>query len=276
MVCEHAISRSVRDSAALLDIETAGGSPSFVQGSFLQEVGAAPGRLRIGLLLAPFNGAPLHADCRAAAEDAAQLCEALGHRVEPARVQIDPELLASATGTVIAGHVAHLVAARARELGRGFREDELEPITRGLVELARRYSAADYVRALGELHELGRALERSSTDCDVLLTPTMAAPPPALGVLSLSNPDFAGFRSALAQSLGFTQLLNAAGVPAMSVPLHWNAEGLPIGVQFAGRFGGEALLLRLAAQLEQARPWAHRRPAPPADGRPPLAGAAAP
>jgi amidase len=264
MICEHAITRSVRDSAALLDAVSGAppGAPSWApppQQPFLAEVGAQPGALRIGLVLHSFNGAPVHPDCLAAAQDAAALCESLGHRVEELRIELDPERLANACGVVIAGQIARLVAARAGELGRAPREDELEPVTRALLALAARHSAADYVRALGELRELERGFERCWDGADALLSPTMAAPPPPLGVLSLSNFDFAQFRSALDASVGFTQLLNAVGVPAMSVPLFWNAQGLPIGAQFAAPLGGEALLLRLAAQLEQARPWALRR-----------------
>ena len=127
-------------------------------------------------------------------------------------------------------------------------------------ELGRKNGAADYARAIGVVHRAGRAVGRFFTQWDALLTPTMCTPPHRLGVLSLSSRDTGAYREALIGSIAFTAPFNGSGNPAMSVPLHWARDGLPIGVQFVGPFGGEAILFRLAGQLERARPWAQKRP----------------
>jgi len=137
--------------------------------------------------------------------------------------------------------------------------DDVEPGTWALVRMASELRAVDYAGALKVLHRTGRELAQFLVQYDALLTPTMATPPPRIGVLSLSNPDATEQRRVLMEAIGYTQLANIAGTPAMSVPLWWNTAGLPIGVQFIGRHHDEATLFRLAAQLEQARPWFARR-----------------
>ena len=264
----HAVTRSVRDSAALLDAThgTDLGAPYFAPPParpFLAEVGAHPGRLRVALQTASFNGAPVHADCRAALEGAAKLLEALGHDVEDAPLEIDPEVMGRATGTIISSNVRAIVLDRAEALGRGLRGADLEPITRMMIDGAATRSAEDYVRALRVIHGLTRKVERFLQDYDLILSPTMATPPLPLGVLSLSNPDMAAYGREIRGTIGYTQLFNASGHPAASIPLHASDAGLPIGVQVAARFGDEATLFRVAAQLEEERPWFDRRPAPP-------------
>jgi amidase/6-aminohexanoate-cyclic-dimer hydrolase len=260
----HAVSRSVRDSAALLDA-TAGpdtGAPYWAEPPsrpFAEEVGADPGRLRIALQTGAFNGAPVHPDCQAAVEDAAKLCESLGHHVEEAQLPIDSEALARATGIIISASVAATVEDRATALGRLATPDDVEPVTWGMAERAKESSAADYVRAIQAVHATGRQVARFLQDYDIILSPTMAIPPAKLGVLSLENTS-PSLMEALRAATGFTSLFNASGNPAMSVPLAWNGDGLPIGIQFAGRYGDEATLLRLGAQLDAARPWFDRRP----------------
>ena len=138
--------------------------------------------------------------------------------------------------------------------------------TNAALQLAKRVGrkpreAADYARAIRTIHAIGRQVSGFLERFDALLTPTMATPPLPLGRLSLSRGDLPGLLADLARTVGFTQLFNASGHPAMSVPLFWNGAGVPVGVQFAGRFGDEATLFRLAAQLESARPWVARRPA---------------
>ena len=265
MSTSHVVSRSVRDSAAVLDA-TQGpdlGAPYQCpppERPFLDEVGRPPGRLRIAVQIAPWNGAETHADCVAAAEDAARLCTELGHRVEKATLEIERESLREATGLIIAASTYYTLAARARALGRELREDDVEPATWAMVGTAKGADAAAYVAATRAMHRVGRLVARFFEDYDVLLTPTMATPPVRLGILSLSNPDRRAYLENLMRTTGFTGLFNVSGSPAMSVPLAWNDAGLPIGIQFASRFGDEASLIRLAAQLEQARPWAGRRP----------------
>jgi Asp-tRNA(Asn)/Glu-tRNA(Gln) amidotransferase A subunit family amidase len=261
----HAVSRSVRDTAVLLDATCgpAVGDPYMAPapaGPFQAEVGRAPGRLRIAVQSVTFAGAELHPDCKAAVEDAAGLCRELGHEVRDVRVDLAGEALPAASLAVIGTCVRTAVEDRLRLLGRALAADDLEPNTALLVEMARQVTAADYVRATRELHHAGRRVAAFFESADLLLTPTMPDPPRRLGELSLSNPDVVGFQSNVQRSIAFTSLFNASGTPAVSLPLFWTAAEVPIGVQFAGRFGDEATLLRLAGQLEQARPWFARRP----------------
>ena len=261
----HAVSRSVRDNAALLDA-TAGpdlGAPYWApppERPYLEEVGRPAGRLRIAFQSRSFNGVETHPECTAAVEEASRLCAELGHEVEETSLSIDTETFRQATGTIIAANLRANVEDRAATLGRDFGADDLEPVTYVTVVGAAETGAAEYARAIRVIHGVGRQVAGFLERYDVLLTPTMATPPLPLGVLSLSNPDLGEFLGNLLKTIAFTQLFNASGNPAMSVPLAWNAAGLPIGVQFAGRFGDEATLFRLAAQLEQARPWFDRLP----------------
>jgi len=269
---DHAITRSVRDSAALLDA-TCGpdlGDPYWAPPParpFLAEVGAPPGCLRVAATTRAWCGLPVHPECAKAVEEAARLLEALGHHVEEARPEWDERARLRASRLVVAAHARALLEQRAEALGRPLAEGDVERLTWATAELGRQRSAADLARAIGALHRMGRALAAFFARWDVLLTPTMCQPPLPLGVLSLSNPDGDAFDEALLGTIAFTSPMNSSGNPAMSVPLHWSADGLPIGVQLAAAFGGEATLFRLAAQLEAARPWAHRRP-PPGDGAP--------
>jgi Asp-tRNA(Asn)/Glu-tRNA(Gln) amidotransferase A subunit family amidase len=267
MSCVHAVTRSVRDSAALLDA-TAGadlGAPYAAPPPlrpWVAEVGAPPGRLRIALNTETWNEAATHPDCAAAAEDAAKLCESLGHHVERARfAPSSVEELRKAALTVVAANIRWAIEEGARKLAREPKQDDVEPNTWFIGALAKGLGAVDYAGAVKVLHRTGRELAQFLTKYDAILSPTMGTPPPKLGVLSLSNPDVATHTRVLLEATGYTQLANTAGTPAMSVPLHWNAAGLPIGVQFIGRHNDEATLFRLAAQLEQARPWFGRRPA---------------
>ena len=265
----HAVTRSVRDSAALLDVGQgpAPGDPYWApppERRYIEEVVEAaerePAPLRIALQTESFNGAPVHPDCVAAARDAAALCEGLGHHLEEQRLQVDAEAVGEATRVIIAANLRAAVEDRARGLGREPEPGDLEPATWAMFSLAASADAAQYARSLKVIHGVSRQVESFLEDVDVLLTPTMGIPPARLGELSLSNTDLVALLGRLTASTAFTQLFNVSGNPAMSVPLHWNAAGLPIGAQFAGRFGDEATLFRLATQLERARPWFDRRP----------------
>ncbi len=265
MSCVHAVSRSVRDSAALLDATCGAdlGAPYAAQPparAFLAEVGAPPGQLRIALQTRTWNGAETHPDCALAARDAAKLCESLGHVVEEAPFSIDADALRIATLTIISADIAAKLEDRAAALGHASAEGAVEKGTWLLSQLVKSRDPAAHLRAVRGIHRVGRELARFLLDYDVVLSPTMGLPPPALGVLSLSADDMQRQTATLMQAVGYTQLANAAGNPAMSVPLFWNGEGLPIGVQFMGRMNDEATLFRLAAQLEAIRPWFERRP----------------
>ncbi|MGQ0590095.1 MAG: amidase, partial [Sphingosinicella sp.] len=265
LVVEHAVTRSVRDSAALLDA-TAGpdlGAPYWAPppaGTFREEVGAPPGRLRIAAVTAAPTGSAIHADCVTAVRDAAELCASLGHRVDEATLPVSGEMITDCFVTVWTTGVAWTVDAMARATGRTVTPETVEPLTWALAEAGRQRSGPDYLAAVQGLQMIGRAVAMFMQDWDVLLTPVVAEPPPPLGTFD-ATPDnpLAGFLRA-AEYVPFTPLANATGQPAMSVPLTWNSAGLPVGAHFIGRFGDEATLFRLAAQLETARPWADRRP----------------
>ena len=262
---EHVVSRSVRDSAAALDA-TAGpavGDPYFApppSRPFLEEVGAAPGRLRIALATEAFGGSPVDRDCIAAAEAAAALCEELGHYVERAAPAYDVDGLDETYNRVFAINAAANIRLRASALGLTLDPAGFERVTWRMIEIADRSNAADYVQMLNRLHAISRRIQAFFQTYDVLLTPTLAEPPVPLGVLDMMSEDTAAYTARLWRYTPFTYPFNVTGQPAMSVPLAWNDAGLPIGVQFVGRYGDEAGLFRLAGQLEQARPWADRLP----------------
>jgi amidase len=266
LVVEHAVTRSVRDSAALLDV-TAGADPGAPYWAppparpFREEVGTPPGRLRIAVVTSAPTGVPIHPDCVAAVRDAAALCAELGHHVEDATLPVSGEVLTECFVTVWTTGVAWTVDAMARATGRSVTRESVEPLTWALAEAGRQRSGADYLAAIQGLQMISRAVALFMQAWDVVLTPVVAEPPPPLGTFdaTLDNP-LAGFLRA-AEYVPFTPLANATGQPAMSVPLSWNAAGLPVGAHFVGRFGDEATLFRLAAQLEAARPWAGRVPA---------------
>jgi Asp-tRNA(Asn)/Glu-tRNA(Gln) amidotransferase A subunit family amidase len=265
MSAVHAVSRSVRDNAALLDA-TAGpdlGAPYAAQPAarpFLDEVSTPPGKLRIAIQTRAWNGVEVDSDCLSALTDAVDLCKQLGHEVVEAPFEIDAQVMAPATLTIISANTRALMEERAAVLGRPLREDDVEPGTWALSLIASQRGAMDYVAALKTIHAAGRALARHLESFDAIVSPTMATAPLPLGVLSLSNPNSGEQTPALLKTVGFTQLANATGNPAMSVPLFWNDAGLPIGIQFVGRMNDESTLFRLAGQLESARPWFDRFP----------------
>jgi amidase len=190
----------------------------------------------------------------AAVEDAANLCADLGHTVVEAKPMLDGQQVVEGFTTVwTAGLAATLKMI-------GAQKDQVEHITWALNEIGSRYSAADYILALQTIQRLSRDIARFFEDYEVLLTPTLAQPPVPLGAFdSPADNPLQGYQRA-AEFIPFTPICNLTGQPAMSVPLFWNAENLPVGAHFIGRFGDEATLFRLAAQLETARPWADRRP----------------
>ena len=266
---EHVVSRSVRDSAAALDA-TAGpapGDPYFAAPParpFLAEVVAPPDRLRIALTTKAFGGAPAHPDCVAATEAAARLCEELGHIVEEAAPAFDVEGLDANYNLIFAVGATANIQLRARAIGKELNPEAFERVTWAMVEMGRSISAPDYVMMVNRLHGISREIAAFFETYDALLTPSLAEPPVELGVLDMMSDDLAAYTERLWRFTPFTYPFNVTGQPAMSVPLSWNAAGLPIGVHFVGRYGDEATLFRLAAQLEQARPWADRRPPEPA------------
>ncbi len=258
------ISRSVRDSAALLDVlqGPAPGDPYGAPtpaGPFLSEVGKSPGALKIAMTDQPFSGTEKNALLSANVEDAARLCETLGHEIVPFSLEIDGEAFTNAVITIINVHTAALVDWLEDLHGRKAGPDDLETCTLVFAEMGRATTAVQFQNAIESLHELGRKIGRLYTEVDVIVSPTQGIETPKLGVLDMMQPA-ENYMKPIARSVGYTAFYNALGNPAMSVPLHWSPDGLPQGTQFAAAYGNDALLFRLAAQLEEARPWAGKRP----------------
>jgi amidase len=265
LIHEHIVSRSVRDTAAMLDV-TAGpdlGDPYSAPPappSFLAASEVAPKGLRIAVTRTLLDGRPLHADCLAAVDAAAALCVALGHHVEEARPPITPEALIMPFFAVWSAGLAMQVDALIARHGGSADLDHLEGLTFGLYQMGQQVSGAQYMAALAAFQQNARAIAAWHRPYDMWLTPTLGGPPMPLGTMDfdLTNPMEA--YAPVLDYTPFTAVQNSNGNPAISLPLHWNGEGLPIGVQFAGRFGDDAGLLALATQLEAAAPWSHRRP----------------
>jgi amidase len=264
---EHVVSRSVRDTAAILDV-VSGYVPGDVytapppQRPFAAELATAPRQLRIGLMVEAPTGVAVAPDCVAAAEHAARLLESLGHAVERSHPDAitDPRML-QAIVTIIACSTTRALELWSEKTGRTIGAGDVEPLTWALAEMGRAVPVANYIREVEVTHSQARRLARWWEDgFDLLLSPTAAEPPPLLGEFAPTETDpLAGFRRA-APFGTFTSTFNATGQPAMSLPLYWNGAGLPIGVQLVAPFGGENLLIRIAAQLESAAPWGERKP----------------
>jgi amidase len=268
LVCEHVLTRSVRDSAAILDA-VAGpmpGDPYFAappRRPFVEEVGADPGKLRVGFFTeAPAGTTDTHPDCIAAVEDVARLLESLGHTVVASAPKGigDPEYIGqflTLWGSGQAWNLDHW----SRRTGTPIRREDVEPLTWALAEMGKTYHGGQFLQAVEWLQRGARRMgEWFAGGFDLLLSPTIAEPPPPLGefLQPPDNPLQAIFRAA--SIVPFTPLYNATGQPAVSVPLCWNAQGLPIGVQLAAPYAREDVLFRISSQLEEARPWRHRVP----------------
>ena len=264
--CEHALTRTVRDSAALLDA-TSGpdlGDPYQAPPRgrpFLAEVGADPGRLRIGFSATTPEGVPPHPDCVAALDDAVALCAALGHEVMPMDLPgLTPEV-GAAIGTVFVAATDWIMKYWTRRLGRPPADGELEPLTAAFWEQGRSLSPGDYLLAIEECQRFSRVVARFLTGVDVWMTPTLSTPPAHIGEITSTPEQPMRALEVGGRTVAYAGVVaNITGNPAMSVPLYWNAEGLPVGVHVLGRYGDEATLFRLAGQLESARPWVDRVP----------------
>ena len=267
LTVELCVSRSVRDTAALLDAVHGPAVGDTVVAPaptrrYLDEVGADPGRLRIGILVHdPLTGDMAKPECIAAAEAAAKLLESLGHTVEQAypKALDDPGIVGQFTA-LWAGGLSAALAGWEAALGQPITEADLEPLTWGLLQMGRATSTADYVGAIAALTAKSRAVAQWWADgFDLLLTPTLAEPPAPLGTFDTPDEPILGFMRA-AQFTPFTPSFNITGQPAISLPTATSADGLPIGTHLVAAFGREDVLLRVAAQVEAAAPWADRHP----------------
>ena len=263
---DGALARTVRDAAGVLDVISGPmpGDPYFappLARPLADEVGADPGRLRIGFLDRPGGGAYLdHPECRAAVATAARLLESLGHYVTESApaAMFDPEFL---------GHFSAIIAADSESLfryfesllGRPIGTDEIEPRNAAYRHIGTSLSAVDYLGSRAWMERWSRRMaDWWANSHDLLLTPTVGAPPPELGWFTADGPQAEGGR--VVSFIPYTAQFNMTGQPAVSLPLHWTADGLPVGVQLVAAYGREDLLIRVASQLEQAAPWSDRRP----------------
>jgi amidase/6-aminohexanoate-cyclic-dimer hydrolase len=262
----HAVTHSVRDSAALLDATSgpAPGDPYWApprKRPFVEEVGADPGRLRIALNVEHPAGGKVSSETRGAAEVAAKLLEGLGHHVEPAAPALDFEAALRAIRTIIAANLAAAIGYRLASLGRKkLAPGDVENITALWAEEGRRLTAADYAGAITTVHGIGRRFGAFFQHHDVLLSPVVAGPPVPLGTFDMMSKDLDAYFAKLFDYVCFTGQFNFSGGPAASVPFHWTTEGLPVGVHIGADLGNEAVLFRLASQIEAVRPWRDRRP----------------
>lgn len=286
LACSHALSLTVRDCAALLDA-VAGpdtGAPYYAtppSRPFLAEVDADPGRLRIAYTARPFVPATVHQDCLKGLEETVRLCRDLGHEVEEGTPQIDGPAFQRAFATMVCGATMAFIRTYEASLKRKATSRDFETGTWLIALLAKHCHADEYARAIDSLKLTGCQVGAFFQKYDVLLTPTLAAPPLVTGALSPKGMQLTAEKvmarlnaGLMFKTLGgmdamagkvfsftpFTPLFNATGQPATSVPLHWTEAGLPIGMQFVGRFGDEATLFRLTGQLEKAKPWIGRVP----------------
>ncbi|MBI3529046.1 MAG: amidase [Betaproteobacteria bacterium] len=262
---EHAVTLSIRDSAALLDA-TRGAGPGdpyvapLPAGSYLKEAGTNPGKLKIAWTAAAPNGAKVDPECLRLLAKTVKLCADLGHHVEERDPEIDraavvPTFLTLASANTVVNLAGHPTA------GRPAREGEVERITWLTAKMGENISAPDYVRATQTAHRLGRQMAAFHADWDVLLTPGLSSPAAKLGWLDMMMNDVNEYWHRVFTFSPFTVWFNLTGQPGLMLPLDQSAGGLPLAVQLVGRFGDEATLIRLGAQLEAARPWFDRKPA---------------
>lgn len=269
----HAVSRSVRDSAALMDATHGRETGSrYVaptpERPFLQEVQRDPGPLRIAVWPVAPNGTRPDSDAEAGLGATVRLLQDLGHLVEEADPHLDGDALGKAMLMIVSAHSAALADAREATLGRKLTKDELEPVTWRFVELGRTVPMAELVRTDHAFIHAAVRFEAWMDEgrFDAVLMPTLARAPERLGVLSLDPPDIDAYGEAINSYAPWCALFNQIGAPAMSVPLHWTEDGLPLGMMFGARHGAEGLLFSLAGQLERAAPWFDRRPPVNVDG----------
>ena len=262
---DHVVSISVRDTAAALDA-TAGciqGDPYWAPDpppSFLAAMAQKPKRLRVAYSTKKLDGQPLHPDCVSAVKQAAKVCESLGHVVEEAMPDLNQTALIPAFMVFWAANLAAGIDYVAKLTGQTPSADKFEGLTWGLYEAGKRISASEYLHAKALMQHAPRNAAKFHETYDVWLSSTLGSPPVKLGTFDMDERDPQKSFAPLIDYVPFTAMQNVTGQPAINVPLYWNDEALPIGAHFVGRYGDETTLLQLAHQLEQAAPWAHRRP----------------
>jgi amidase len=254
----------VRDSAAMLDAISGPELSSSYRAPpperpFADEIKRDPGRLRIAFTDKSPYGESIDPEISAAVGDAAALLDGLGHHVEQRapRLPADP---AAVMSVIVAVNTSLNVRQAEQRFGREMTQSDFELLTLASAHNGRNASATDYVAAELDAFKISKALAEFLSTCDVFLSPTLCAPPLRLGELDTMSQDLSHIAPVLRRYMPGTAMFNMSGQPAMSVPLAWNSAGLPLGMMFAAHVGDEATLFRLAAQLEQARPWKDKLP----------------
>ncbi|HEX5997633.1 MAG TPA: amidase [Jiangellales bacterium] len=262
---DGAVTRSVRDAAGVLDVISGRmpGEPYYpppLPRPLVEEVGADPGRLRIGVLDRPgVDGYLDDPQCRTAVANAGRLLESLGHHVEEsAPTAMFEQEFAGRFGTIIAADTEATFRAFEAALGRPIGDDEIEPRNAAYRRAGRALGAVEYVQSRAWIGQWVRRMARWWSGHDLLLTPTVGAPPPELGWFTAEGPEREGRR--IVSFIPYTSQFNMTGQPAVSLPLHWTPGGLPVGVHLVAAYGREDLLVRVASQIERAEPWSQRRP----------------
>jgi Asp-tRNA(Asn)/Glu-tRNA(Gln) amidotransferase A subunit family amidase len=261
----HAITRSVRDSAALLDavdgpaLGDLYGAPAKAR-PYLEEVAQDPRPLHIAVISDSYTGIRPSAECQAALDDAVTLCTDLGHHLIPDRPRLDPRAFAWARGVLFDASAAAGIHGLERIFGRKAQPEDFERNNWASAERGSALRAEDLLAARDMMYQLHRQMAEFMTRYDLVLSPTVALHRFEIGTLCASRPE-AAIGEGAEKIIAYTSLANLTGQPSMSVPLHWTADKFPVGVMFTGRFADEATLFGLAAQLERARPWLHKLPA---------------
>ncbi|TSJ64469.1 amidase [Starkeya sp. 3C] len=268
MAIDGFLTRTVRDTAVLLDA-TQGpdlGAPYVappLEASFGAALAPSDRRLRVAFVTTTLTGEAIHPECRSAVEATARLLEGMGHIVEERLPRADTSGMMAAWTKIVGCGTALSVESAVRRRGRPLADDEIESVARTAIAYARSISGADYLEAINKVHAYGREMAAFFEECDVLLTATLAEPPARLGRFNHVGKDYVDYRMGPGMVFAyspFTAAFNASGQPAASLPLHWTADGLPVGVHLAAAYGRDELLLGLCARLEEAAPWFQRRP----------------
>jgi amidase/6-aminohexanoate-cyclic-dimer hydrolase len=276
MAIDGFLTRSVRDSALLLDIVQGSddGSPYCappLASTFLDSLQTSPGSLRIGLVDQTFSGTAIHPEVRQSVLHTASLLEGMGHTIDAIEPRVGVDAMMQAWTTIVACGTALWIDRALQRKNRPLKEDDVEPVSRSAREYARTISGSDYLAAVERIHAFGREMaglfrsphDRKTPGVDVILSATLAEPPALIGRFDHSRSDYLDYRlgpdGVFAYS-PFTAIYNASGQPAASLPLGWSSNGLPIGIQLACAFGQDELLMSLCADIERHSPWFEHRP----------------
>jgi amidase len=265
LVCEGVLTRSVRDTAAALDV-TAGnemGDPYWAPPkpkSYLDECQTPPGKLRVGFATQSLFQKNFDKECVAAVQETAKLLESLGHHVEEASPVVDSGMLMTSFMPIWAAGLAMLIDGTAMLTQRTPHESDFEGLTWGLYQMGKQITAAQYQMCWFQVHAISRQIAQFHQTYDVWLTTTLGAPVVRNGTFDFHEKEPMKAFAPIIDYLPVTAISNATGAPAISLPLAWAQNGTPIGLHFAGRFGDETTLLKLAGQLEKAKPWADKYP----------------